>query len=327
VVAAFVAHGMPFPVDYEHQSIEAETKTGPTPAAGWIVALESRQDGLWGQVEWTAAAAAMIAAREYRYLSPVFFFAPKTGAISALAGAGLTNAPNLHLRALSRAQHQESRMDELLERLRYMLNLPTLATPEEVVAELQKLVDKLGATDTAAATAAQRLGLDPAASPAPAVLESALAHLEVQRTALGVLREHVTLAEGQSGTPAELVQAAIARVSALERQAAERDAADRVTAAMRERLIEPAKRDWAMGYARRDPAGFGAYLASCTPIALDAAHRQGPPADGDSDFDALVSAAEAADTKLSRGAAMMRVARTHPEIHRAWVESHQQAGR
>jgi len=44
-------------------------------------------------------------------------------------------------------------LDELLANIRWMLNLPTLATQEEVAAELQKAVDKIkaGNTETAAA--------------------------------------------------------------------------------------------------------------------------------------------------------------------------------
>ena len=44
-------------------------------------------------------------------------------------------------------------LDELLENLRWMLNLPTLATAEEVTAELQKAVDAIKAGQTGAAAA------------------------------------------------------------------------------------------------------------------------------------------------------------------------------
>ena len=36
-------------------------------------------------------------------------------------------------------------MDELLERIKYLLNLPELATPEEILAELEKAVARLSA--------------------------------------------------------------------------------------------------------------------------------------------------------------------------------------
>jgi hypothetical protein len=46
---------------------------GTAKAAGWIKELQVRDDGIFGRVEWTEAAAAAIKAGEYRYLSPVFF--------------------------------------------------------------------------------------------------------------------------------------------------------------------------------------------------------------------------------------------------------------
>ena len=73
------------------------------PAAGWITSVEVRDGAVWGHVEWTDRAAAMIAAREYRFLSPEFTHS-KAGEILALAGAGLVNRPALVMTALSRTQ-------------------------------------------------------------------------------------------------------------------------------------------------------------------------------------------------------------------------------
>lgn len=98
---AFDAYGMPLAIDYEHQSIGAGEKQGPTPAAGWINGIEEDAEGVWGLVEWTAAASAYIAAREYRFISPVFEFYVETGRVLQLTGAGLTNMPNLQLLSLN----------------------------------------------------------------------------------------------------------------------------------------------------------------------------------------------------------------------------------
>ena len=43
----------------------------------------------------------MIAAKEYRYISPSILFDPKTREIMRLQGAGLVHRPNLHLTALN----------------------------------------------------------------------------------------------------------------------------------------------------------------------------------------------------------------------------------
>lgn len=72
VLAAFQANRGPLPIDYEHGQDLLAARGEAAPAAGWIVAVEDRNGAVWGQVEWTARAAQMIAAREYRFLSPAF---------------------------------------------------------------------------------------------------------------------------------------------------------------------------------------------------------------------------------------------------------------
>lgn len=99
VLSAFNTHGGPLAIDYEHAS---EKDTGaPAPASGWITALEDRGGEIWGTVEWTERAANMIAAKEYRFLSPVFYFDEAMNVV-AMKGAGLTNQPNLIMTALNK---------------------------------------------------------------------------------------------------------------------------------------------------------------------------------------------------------------------------------
>jgi hypothetical protein len=91
------------PIDYDH-SIEMAAGSGdPVPAAGWIKSLDDRPDGqgiLWGTVQWTPKAARMIAAGEYKYVSPVIdptVRDNKTGNPQGwtLTSAALTNQPVL----------------------------------------------------------------------------------------------------------------------------------------------------------------------------------------------------------------------------------------
>ena len=63
-------------------------------APGWIRGLQARAGALWARVEWTARAAAMLKAREYRYISPTFFHA-RNGTVKRIEGAALTNCPAL----------------------------------------------------------------------------------------------------------------------------------------------------------------------------------------------------------------------------------------
>jgi phage I-like protein len=96
VIAQFKAEGADIPIDYEHQTLKAADNGQPAPAAGWITTLEYvPATGLIATVRWTDAAAAHLVAGEYRYLSPVFFFDPHTGAVQALHSVALTNKPAL----------------------------------------------------------------------------------------------------------------------------------------------------------------------------------------------------------------------------------------
>lgn len=350
------------PVDYDHADLQRDAGDDLTPAAGWLAELRvSEGGGIEGRIEWTARASAMIAAREIRYISPELLVDPESGEIVGISGAGLTHRPNLFLRALShraRPPALEPQMDELAERLRYMLNLPVTSTAAEIAEHLSRLIERLGA-ESAPMTEAGLLpqGATPAdalvlmrqmrdrvddlgahlllpASADPAeVLAQAQTTLsaigqerETQSAALETLRTELGLtppAGVQTMTAADIATAAVARVRTLESAAAERDAREAVAAAMRDRLIEPAKREWAEGYARRDPQGFTAYLKTCTPII--APRATGAPLAGAaaaSDFEGLVAAAMA-EQGVTRGTAMMRVARVHPEAHRAWIESTQ----
>lgn len=100
ILTEFAGWGMSLPIDYEHQSLEAAAKVGPVPGAGWIRELQNRDGEIWGRVDWTDTAKALIGKREYLFISPVFDH-DKQGRIVRLVGAGLTNNPNLYLRAVA----------------------------------------------------------------------------------------------------------------------------------------------------------------------------------------------------------------------------------
>lgn len=142
VAAAFNARGDARVIDYEHQTLHAEVNGRPAPAAGWIGKLEARDDGLYAvDVEWTAEAAAMIAAKQYRYISPVFNYDKRTGRVLAVAHAALTNFAGIDgltdLAALAAKLFpdqptQEETMKELLK----ALGLAETATEAEALAAL-----------------------------------------------------------------------------------------------------------------------------------------------------------------------------------------------
>ena len=98
LIAAFEANKGPLPIDYEHAQDSKAPKGELAPAAGWITGLEIRENALWANVEWTDCAAEMIAAKEYRFISPSMRLDGAT--LVCLAGAALVNRPALKLPAL-----------------------------------------------------------------------------------------------------------------------------------------------------------------------------------------------------------------------------------
>ena len=157
VVADAQARETPLVIDYEHQTLKAKENGKPAPAAGWIDAVTYLPGrGLFAAVTWTERARAYITAKEYLFISPVFSFDAATGAVLRIISAALTNTPALDgmcvVAAVEDLATQETAMDELLERLRWMLNLPVTATAQDIMAQLDKLKAMLGGEGEAAAT-------------------------------------------------------------------------------------------------------------------------------------------------------------------------------
>jgi len=94
--AAFAEHATDTPIDYEHQTLGGSyaSPNGQAPAAGWIKAIEAEPGvGLIAAIEWTEQAWQMLAAKEYRYLSPVALIRKRDRKLIAIHSAALTNKP------------------------------------------------------------------------------------------------------------------------------------------------------------------------------------------------------------------------------------------
>jgi phage I-like protein len=278
VLAAFAARGADLCVDYNHQTLSAIDKQGPVPAAGWIKELQFRETGMWARIEWTEAAQACLDAKEYRYLSPVFRFSKTTGEVMALDGAGLTNDPNLHLQAA--ASRQGDFMDELLERLRYLLNLPLTTTTDEILAQLDKLKAMITASAaTQAAAAAMSRALDLPETTGLVELSTAL---------------HSRITQGPDPSkwvPIAEFQAVNSRLAGLDASQKAESVERLVTAAMAAGKVSPSMEAWARDYASRNPEGFQAYAASA-PVLTPGSLVAGEPPPGttvvqDADFTAM----------------------------------------
>jgi len=105
VIAATRKLGMTagLPIDFDHAIDLGAPQGQPAPAAGWIKELRLVDGVIQGRVEWTAAGAKALAAKLYRYISPVFEFSGD-GAVQRLLRAAVTNNPNLYLTAIAAAE-------------------------------------------------------------------------------------------------------------------------------------------------------------------------------------------------------------------------------
>ena len=145
-------------VDYEHASEIKAPQGEPSPAAGWIDKLEVRDGAIWAHVEWTPKAKQMVADREYRFISPTFYFDSASLRIISLISVALTNRPNLSMTALNsrgedeQQQQEKTTMDkEALKALCKKLGLQEEASATAILAAVDGLV-----TDTeVAANAAE----------------------------------------------------------------------------------------------------------------------------------------------------------------------------
>lgn len=168
LIADVATRANPLVIDYEHQTLLSSENGQPAPAAGWFSALRWEEGvGLFATVEWTERAIAHIDAGEYKFISPVIAYDKATGAIKKLINAALTNNPAIDGMAevvarltaeINPPENLSMEIEELLKQLRWMLNLPTLATQEEIMAELQKGIDQIKQGD-GEAIAANTLGI------------------------------------------------------------------------------------------------------------------------------------------------------------------------
>lgn len=152
VIAAFAEHAVDLPIDWEHASQHRAPNGGEAPAAGWITQLSIQDGKLIGHVQWNARGERQVAAREYRYLSPVFDYEPASGRIVRLVSAGLTNTPNLHLQALNQ-QEFPMRSTALVAAITGALGLAADATDDALATAINQLKTTAGEATARAANA------------------------------------------------------------------------------------------------------------------------------------------------------------------------------
>jgi phage I-like protein len=276
LIADIAALANPVVIDYEHQTILSAENGQKAPAAGWFTAegMEWREgEGLFAKVEWTEIARLHIEAKEYRFISPVILFDKKTGAVKKILNAALTNnaaidgMEEVSARLTVSLTQQETlsmNLEELLEQLRWMLNLPTLATPEEVLAELQK------------ATAAIKAAQPEAVAAAGFSVAGLVASLGGQVAAL-----KSAAPDPAKFVPVDAMAALQTEVAALRNEKIERDVDGVVTAALTAGKLLPAQEKWARDLGKSNMAALTEYLDGAQEIAaLTSTQTKGVPPAG-----------------------------------------------
>ncbi len=258
-------------VDYDHQSLFGvkDGVGGTARAAGWVKALDVRDDGIWGRIEWTAAAAAAIKAGEYRYLSPVPAVRPD-GRVAAILSIALTNVPALDLEAVAASAvfpplttTEGKPMDKILK----ALGLAEGAGEDAAIAAINALSTSVAAIAVAA-------GLKPEAKAA-----------EIQTAAVAALAERSRIAKA-AGLAADATSDAIVaamtagagapdptkwvpiaavtelqgQVKALREERTGDKATEAVALAIKEGKLTPALEGWGLDLFKKDHAAFEAFV-------------------------------------------------------------------
>lgn len=146
VISAFNNKSTDVVIDYEHQTLHKETNGKEAPAAAWYRSLEWREgEGLFATVELTSRARDAIAAKEYRYFSPVFSYDAQTGEVKDILMGALTNTPavdgmdELTLQAAACFQfttQEDDPVNKLLALIISSLALDANTTEDQAVAAL-----------------------------------------------------------------------------------------------------------------------------------------------------------------------------------------------
>jgi phage I-like protein len=140
-------------VDFDHFSYDSDKSSE---AAGWVVKLENRSNGLWGQVKWTPKGEQAVKDGAYRFISPVWGkreaekltnsnFRP-----ARLESLGLTNQPNLRGMvplsnrdlAVREVPAPESPDNKTMKQVSAKLGLQPDASEDAVLAAVTKLMNR-----------------------------------------------------------------------------------------------------------------------------------------------------------------------------------------
>lgn len=251
LIAKVATRGTDLVIDYEHQTLNSETNGQPAPAAGWFqgAALEWRDGlGLFAtQVDWTEKAAGFIAAKEYRYLSPVFSYDKQTGEVLDLIHVALTNYPAL------------DGMDSLPALAAARFQLADQAAPsakENQSVNKEELIALLGLS----------------ADASEEDIQTALTALKADAGKVSDLQTALAAAKTQSPDPAKFVALSVVEelkkdIVALKSSQVEGEVGELVEAGLADGRLLPAQEKWARDLGKSDVAALKTYLEQTPAIA------------------------------------------------------------
>lgn len=287
LIARAKALGQDILIDYDHQTLKTDQNGQPAPAAGWYNAdeIEWREgQGLFIKPRWTERAAALVAAKEYRFLSAVFPYDAQgrplelrmtaitndpgvvgmqaLSALSALPASSLMSTQPGQLATSSHVAQQEKSMNEHLIALLGKLGIQPSADGQFTA---EQGTAALAALDTLQAIAKKAPELEAA--------------LTAERTSLAALK--ATVSTGQGGqidlakyVPVETYNALVTEVATLSAKVETTDAATLIKEARTQGKVVAAEEEYLTAYAaQKGVAALKALLEPRPAIAALAASQ------------------------------------------------------
>lgn len=252
IIGAVGRDGRDIPVDYAHESFSSPRAV----AAGWLKhdSIYETGEGLRGKIEWTKEAQRKIRNNNFRFLSPVLVFNPKRSDgkslyIERLVSVGLTNHPNIPaMKPLLNQIRMEEKMDKLLEKLKSTLDMPPETDGDETLAAAIESLEEAVPARQELSQLKNALQLDSGATG-----DDLLSHIETLRADAANKKELPSREEFRA------MKDKLARLE-------QKELSDLVYNAVTAGKLLPAQKEWALGYAKNDPEGFGAFLANSAPV-------------------------------------------------------------
>lgn len=287
LIARAKALGQDILIDYDHQTLKTDQNGQPAPAAGWYNSDEiawREGQGLFIKPRWTERAAALVAAKEYRFLSAVFPYDAQgrplelrmtaitndpgvvgmqaLAALSALPASSLMSTQPGQLATSSHVAQQEKSMNEHLIALLGKLGIQPSADGQFTA---EQGTAALAALDTLQAIAKKAPELE--------------AVLTAERTSLAALK--ATVATGQGGqidlakyVPVETYNALVTEVATLSAKVETTDAATLIKEARTQGKVVAAEEEYLTAYAaQKGVAALKALLEPRPSIAALAASQ------------------------------------------------------